>query len=55
MKEKEKTIYNLKLHEALNINDRLSVRVVPSGWIYTQEWQGSLTSSFVPFSNEFKK
>lgn len=31
----EKTIYNLKLHETLRVNDCLLVRRVHMGWIYT--------------------
>lgn len=56
----DKTIYNLKLHEAFEIqrNDcfNMDATRVPGGWIYTQcmTWNGTtmLTSVFVPWIEE---
>lgn len=51
-----KTIYELKLHEELQI-EGFSVTRVPGGWIY-RYWDYTAkdyypTATFVPFSGEF--
>ena len=45
----EKTIYDLKLHETLDLSEDISVFRVPGGWIY----QSPLKTIFVPYDNEF--
>jgi len=40
-----KTIYELELHESVEIEDGIVVMRVPGGWIYE--------TVFVPYSNEF--
>lgn len=47
---KEKTIYELNLHEEISINKFLHIRRVPGGWIY--KWDNSTT--FIPYDTEFK-
>ncbi len=54
-----KTIYDLELHEEIEINDRLNVFRVNGGWIYKSYSivNGGITfrsSVFVPYSDEFK-
>ena len=63
----KKTIYDLELFETIEIKTNmessgLMVRRVPGGWIFT-EWDNSineqgvqnrLSSSFIPFNNEFE-
>jgi len=57
-----KSVYDLKLHEVLVLEDGTEVRRVPGGWIYTRfelkqvmmpnaEWSEELipTSVFVPY------
>ena len=56
---REKSIYELDLHEYINIHHEdgtgLSISRVPSGWNYEYWSQGVVTSShFVPYSSEFK-
>lgn len=51
--KKEKTIYDLELHEILNIGVAIVLRV-PGGWIYTQFKEGVTESTFVPYNEEFK-
>ena len=53
----KKTIYDLKLHETLEISGGMVIMRVPGGWLYdcwdydkSEYKQGT----FVPFSNEFK-
>lgn len=42
-----KSIYELKLHEVMELDDlELDILRVPGGWLYN--------SVFVPYSNEFK-
>ena len=61
-----KTIYDLKLHESMNVNittadgvavDYMTATRVPNGWIY-QIWndvvQEYVRDIFVPYSEEFK-
>ncbi len=67
METKEKSIYDLKLHETCRISimsctkavvDYYSVIRVPGGWIY-HLWdlntQTYTRDFFVPFNNEFQK
>ena len=64
-KEKEKTVYDLKLHETLTVivekeegeDKTMEVTRVPGGWVYTFEFPGWRQSPivFVPFSDEIKK
>lgn len=51
------TIYEMKLHDEINIDKYLRVLRVPGGWIYIQDTQmsekgWSSTSSFVPYNND---
>jgi hypothetical protein len=58
-KKKEKTIYELKLHETLklvnSINGNIEVTRCAGGWIYSFEYPGFRQSPivFIPFNNEF--
>jgi hypothetical protein len=60
--EKEKTIYDLKLHETLEVEDgiikgkKYEITRVPGGWIYALDFPGwRLTQVvFVPFDNGFQ-
>ena len=49
--KQDKTIFNLKLHEILEIGS-MRIRRVASGWIYET---GYGIAVFVPFDNEFRK
>ena len=50
-----KSIYDLKLHEAIHINQLLSVRRVPLWWMYEYIWFNQLWScTFIPYNDEFK-
>ena len=61
----EGSIYGLKLHETLKANKRLHVLRVPGGWLYKvfaeatltdyygQEWLKLLSTTFVPYDNDF--
>lgn len=53
----EKTIYDLELHEKLQIgNTGTVVTRVPGGWIYTTHISCVLVNTiFVPYNIEFKK
>jgi hypothetical protein len=52
----EKTIYDLKLHETLKINNYLNVMRVAGGWIYSSVASDDMfTDIFVPYSEEFKQ
>ena len=48
-KDKEPTIYDLKLHQALQLNNQVEIARVPGGWVYTIRGR----SVFVPFNDEF--
>jgi len=48
---KEITIYNLKLHEIIDIG-HFSIFRVTGGWIYVDK--SCHTTVFVPFNNEFQ-
>lgn len=53
----DKTIYDLELHEGLNLDSGINVMRVPGGWIYDgwdMEKDRSKTGLFVPFNNEFQ-
>lgn len=67
-KKKEKTIYDLKMHETLFIEEKVTPRFngdievkkyevtrVPGGFVYSFEYAGFRQSPivFVPFSDEF--
>ena len=45
----EKTIYDLKLHEIMTINNGQLIMRVPGGWIYKIDDK----YIFVPYNNEF--
>lgn len=51
-----KSIYDLKLHESLQLDDGTCVLRVPSGWIY-DHWDCSTDTPkqgvFVPYDNRF--
>lgn len=63
--EKNDVIYQLKLHETAMIGNNTVVMRVPMGWTYTQtisegvhghrSTSASITSVFVPYSNEFSE
>jgi hypothetical protein len=61
--ERKDVIYLLKLHETAMIGNNTVVLRVPMGWIYTQtlsegphrNTSASITSVFVPYSNEFSE
>ena len=46
-------LYNMKLGEVFTINDQKWLRV-PGGWICSLGFH-DMTSTFVPFHNEFQK
>jgi hypothetical protein len=51
MSDKERRIYELKLHETIMFGVGFAVKRVPGGWIYfntTSDW-----GVFVPLNNEF--
>lgn len=53
---KEKSIYDLKLHEETGISNYFYATRVPGGWIYSS-YNGSSDMQFqvfVPFNNEFQ-
>jgi len=63
-KRKQKTVYDLELHEALAITTtgdgilHLSALRVPGGWIYSawdEEKQEYTRDTFVPLVNDFVK
>jgi len=51
----KKTIYDLELHEALQINKWQVVRRVPGGWIYAfcDDETSLVVQTFVPYDDEF--
>src|SRR5699024_9972075 len=56
--KKEKTIYDLELHDKIYINNgQYSVTRVAGGWIYTKEepMADTLSSTFITYNNEFRK
>ena len=54
---KEKTIYNLGLHQETYISNNVTIMRVPGGWIYTDKYEysgnASVSKCFVPFDDEF--
>ena len=51
----DNSIYGLKLHEYMIINNFWVVLRVPGGWIYMEQRAGQSNSGvFVPFDNEFQ-
>ena len=60
MAEKEKTVYNLGLHETLvvqnSVKGNMEITRVPGGWLYAMEYPGFRQSpvTFVPFDNGFQ-
>ena len=60
-KEKEKTIYDLSLHESISVTNTVGGKVeitrVPGGWVYAFDYPGFRQSPivFVPFNNDFQK
>ncbi len=59
LRQKADNIYKMKLHETIMLNNYLLVRRVAGGWIYESLCESgsslSISSTFVPFNNEFKK
>jgi len=53
----KKTIYDLKLHESLEITDALGVTRVPNGWLYTTATifanRMVFSQVFIPYHKEF--
>lgn len=64
MEKETKTIYDLKLHETMEIEEgeigikgkKYEVTRVPGGWIFLLEFPGyrQAPTVFVPFDNEFQ-
>ena len=53
-KQDWKSIYDLKLHEEIEINKLLNIRRVPWWWMYEYIWPNHLWScTFVPYNDEF--
>ena len=48
-----KTIYDLDLHDEIQICAATYCMRVPGGWIYTIITPSGTTSAFVPFNSEF--
>ena len=48
-----KTIYNLQLHERLNIDKDILITKVPGGWIYELRDTDGWNAVFVPYNVEF--
>ena len=47
-------VYELKLHEEIEVTEMVDVRRVPGGWIYLfYSGDDNLSPVFVPFNNEF--
>ena len=57
--EKEKTIYELDLHEMIKVHTEkegsMEITRVPGGWVYAFDYPGIRQSPiiFVPFDKEF--
>jgi len=49
-----KTIYELKLHEEIELSEGRFVMRVPGGWLYTHYRldRNAMTTTFVPFDKE---
>lgn len=53
----EKDIYNLKLHESLELKEGIIILRVAGGWIYNcwdYEKQNYIVGNFIPFNDEFQ-
>lgn len=50
----EKTIYDLELHEEIQLLDSQFVKRVPGGWVYSY-FSDLNVSVFVPYNEEFNK
>ena len=49
-------LYNMELHQELDIDRWIKVMRVPGGWIYQasdSRYEGDCMAVFVPFDNEF--
>ncbi len=53
--DEEIDIYNMELHEQGKLDDCTVIQRVPFGWIYLTAFEGGVTSTFVPYHDEFKK
>jgi hypothetical protein len=56
--EKQKTIYDLKLHETMSIENCTDIIRVEGGWIYRgyETVNGDIsTQCFVPFGNQLQE
>ena len=51
-KKEQKSIYDLKLHESINLPHSMKVIRVAGGWIYNFYMTGQVI--FVPYNNEFQ-
>jgi len=47
-----KDVYELEMHEAVNVSEFVQVVRVPGGWIYNFKKGGEV---FVPYNNEFQR
>lgn len=56
---KEKTIYDLKLHESIGVDRYINVFRVPGGWIYitfnSLDEDAQVSNVFVPYNEEFRE
>tara|TARA_R110000782_G_scaffold260726_1_gene352052 strand:- start:2381 stop:2548 length:168 start_codon:yes stop_codon:yes gene_type:complete len=53
-----KTLYELELHEIIDLPSGLTIMRVPGGWIYDcwdYEVDKFKSGTFVPFNNDFKR
>jgi len=58
MPDIDNAIYELGLHETLDIGEYKAVMRVPGGWIYfdySMDSNRTETAAFVPFHNEFQR
>lgn len=54
----QKNIYELELHESIQLPCGTSIMRVPGGWLYgvwDYEKEQDKSGTFVPFDNEFQK
>ncbi|MGK0291626.1 MAG: hypothetical protein ACI86H_003095 [bacterium] len=52
-KENCKKLYELKFGEGVNINYNTYFRV-PGGWIFKYTVEGGVSTTFIPYNEEFK-
>lgn len=52
-KPKERTIYDLDLHDFLIVRNTYFVLRVPGGWLYDSDFGAESRAVFVPFNDEF--